>query len=110
MKHDSAALPDAGRHTIGVLAQRGHPMPRIPFSDVTFPNQGASTRYEVENRLKQFIVDYRKNACALGNVYPVTEKARATTAQLTDQSAAHHTPADGSHRALCTDEPPLAAS
>ncbi|SEK50933.1 hypothetical protein [Pacificibacter marinus] len=53
-------------------------MPRIPFADVTFPNQGASTRYEIENRLKQFIVDYRKNACALGNVYPVTERDRAT--------------------------------
>ena len=31
-------------------------------------------------------------------------------APLTYQSAAHHTPAAGSHRALCTGEPLLAAS
>jgi hypothetical protein len=51
-------------------------MPRIPFANVTFPRQELLERYEVENRLKSFLANYRKKSGATDNSYAVTDTDR----------------------------------
>jgi hypothetical protein len=53
-------------------------MPRIPFAKVTFPRQELPERYEVENRLKRFLANYRKKFGTIDSSYAVTDTDRDT--------------------------------